>query len=195
MLKKDNLRWVVLCLHSLWEKSTRICLNCKSFCVKKNGKRREIQRYLCTDCGHSFSSSKRPNKLIKKLFLEYFQGKQTLKQHSIKYYKSIPWIKKYLDEYLPEEIKISPSKVIIITDATFFGKRKDKMGTLVFKDVIANKIIASKHIQNETVDVYKQLFESIIEQGYEVFGVILDGKRSLNKAFKDIPNNYTIFNK
>lgn len=69
---------------------------------------------------------------------------------------------------MPEEIKISPSKVIIITDATFFGKRKDKMGTLVFKDVIANKIIASKHIQNETVDVYKQLFESIIEQGYEV---------------------------
>ena len=63
---------------------------------------------------------------------------------------------------MPEEIKISPSKVIIITDATFFGKRKDKMGTLVFKDVIANKIIASKHIQNETVDVYKQLFESII---------------------------------
>ena len=46
----------------------------------------------------------------KKLFLEYFQGKQTLKQLSIKYHKSIPWIKKYLDEYLPEEIKISPSK-------------------------------------------------------------------------------------
>lgn len=133
--------------------------------------------------------------LLKNFFQNIFSGIQTLKQHSIKYYKSIPWIKKYLDEYLPEEIKISPSKVIIITDATFFGKRKDKMGTLVFKDVIANKIIASKHIQNETVDVYKQLFESIIEQGYEVFGVILDGKRSLNKAFKDIPNNYTIFNK
>ena len=88
---------------------------------------------------------------------------------------------------MPEEIKISPSKVIIVADATFFGKRKDKMGTLVFKDVINNKIIATKHIQSETVDDYKQLFESIIEQGYEVLGVVLDGKRGLNKGFKDIP--------
>ncbi|WP_420837850.1 IS256 family transposase, variant Zn-binding type, partial [Arcobacter vandammei] len=164
-----------------------MCPNCKSFCVKKNGKRREIQRYLCADCGHSFSSSKRPNKLIKKLFFEYFQGKQTLKQLSIKYHKSIPWIKKYLDEYEPDEIKISPSKVIIVADATFFGKRKDKMGTLVFKDVINNKIIVSKHIQSETVEDYKQLFKTIKEQGYEVLGVVLDGKRGLNKAFKDIP--------
>ncbi len=61
------------------------------------------------------------------------------------------------------------------------------MGTLVFKDVIANKIIASKHIQSETVEDYKQLFETIKEQGYEVLGVVLDVKRGLNKAFKDVP--------
>lgn len=61
------------------------------------------------------------------------------------------------------------------------------MGTLVFKDVINNKIIVSKHIQSETVEDYKQLFKTIKEQGYEVLGVVLDGKRGLNKAFKDIP--------
>ncbi len=88
---------------------------------------------------------------------------------------------------MPEEIKISSSKVIIVADATFFGKRKDKMGTLVFKDVINNKIVATKYIQSETVDDYKQLFEFVKEKGFEVIGVILDGKRGLNKAFKDIP--------
>ena len=61
------------------------------------------------------------------------------------------------------------------------------MGTLVFKDVINNKIIVSKHIQSETVEDYKQLFKTIKEQGYEVLGVVLDGKRGLNKAFKDVP--------
>ncbi len=95
--------------------------------------RLDIHKYKY--CGHSFSSVKRPNKLIKKLFLEYFQGKQTLKQLSHKYHKKIPWIKKYLDEYEPDEIKTTPSKVIIVADATFFGKRKDKMGTLVFKEI------------------------------------------------------------
>lgn len=101
--------------------------------------------------------------------------------------ESIPWIKKYLDEYEPDKIKTTPQKVIIVADATFFGKKKDRMGTLVFKDVLNNKMLASKHIQNETVEDYKQLFETIKEQEYEVLGVVLDGKRGLNKAFKDIP--------
>lgn len=34
---------------------------------------------------------------------------------------------------------------------------------------------------------YKQLFETLKEQLYEVLGVVLDGKRGLNKSFKDIP--------
>ena len=96
-------------------------------------------------------------KMILKKF-EYFQGKQTLKQLSIKYDKSIPWVKKYLDAYQPDEIKILPSKVIIVADATFFSKRKDKMGTLVFKDVINNKIIATKHIQSERCLIKRTVF-------------------------------------
>ena len=36
-----------------------------------------------------------------------------------------------------------------------------------------------KHIQSETVDDYKQLFEFVKEKGFEVIGVILDGEKRL----------------
>jgi len=40
---------------------------------------------------------------MEKLFKEYFQGKQTLKQLALTYNRSIPWIKKHLDTYEPQE--------------------------------------------------------------------------------------------
>ena len=111
-----------------------------------------IQRYKCSKCGHNFSSIRRPKKLSKKLFKEYLQGKQTLNQLALKYDRSIPWIKKQLDAYEPEARAIIPSIVTLVADATFFGRRSDKFGTLVFKDVLADKIVACKHIESETVN-------------------------------------------
>ena len=47
--------------------------------------------------------------------------------------------------------------IIIVCDATFYGKRKDKLGTLVFKDIIQNEILIWKHIDAELISDYKQL--------------------------------------
>lgn len=82
---------------------------------------------------------------------------------------------------------IIPSTVTIVADATFFGRRSDKLGTLVFKDVLADKIVACKHIDTETVNDYKQLTQELLEQGFVIQGVTIDGKRGVAKAFGDIP--------
>lgn len=124
---------------------------------------------------------------MEKLFKEYFQGKQTLKQLSIKYDRSIPWIKKHLDAYEPQERAISSSVITIVADATFFGRRSDKLGTLVFKDVLSGKIIANKHIEREHADDYKQLIDELVEKGFIIQGAVVDGKRGVIKAFGDIP--------
>jgi len=125
-------------------------------------------------------------KLSHKLFSEYFKGKQTLKQLSLHYKKSIPWIQKQLDAYEPDLRTISPKVVTIVADATFFGRRSDKLGTLVFKDVLSGKIVASKHIEREHADDYKQLIDELIEKGFRIQGAVVDGKRGVNKAFGDI---------
>jgi hypothetical protein len=74
-----------------------------------------------------------------------------------------------------------------VADATFFGKRSDRLGTLVFLDVLTGKVVASKHIETETAEDYKQLLDQIREQGFIVQGVVLDGKRGVAKVFKDSP--------
>lgn len=114
-------------------------------------------------------------------------GKQTLKQLSLKYDRSIPWIKKQLDAFEPQARQINPSTITIVADATFYGKKSDRLGTLVFKDVLNDKIVACKHIDTETANDYKQLVEELTEQGFVIQGVTIDGKRGVAKAFGTIP--------
>lgn len=52
---------------------------------------------------------------------------------------------------------------------------------------MSNKIVACKHIETETASDYKQLVEELIEQGFVIQGVTIDGKRGVAKAFGDIP--------
>lgn len=94
---------------------------------------------------------------------------------------------KQRDEYIVDEKTHNPRAVNLVCDATFYGKRKDKLGTLVFKDVESKEILIWKHIESETVQDYKYLKEELQELGYIIQSVTLDGKRGLYKAFKDIP--------
>ncbi|KAB7880552.1 transposase [Poseidonibacter ostreae] len=94
---------------------------------------------------------------------------------------------KQRDEYIVDEKVHNPRAVNLVCDATFYGKRKDKLGTLVFKDVESKEILIWKHIQSEVVQDYRYLKEELIRLGYTIISVTLDGKRGLYKAFKDIP--------
>ena len=74
-----------------------------------------------------------------------------------------------------------------VADATFVGRRSDRLGTLVFKDVLSNKIVANKHIERENADDYKQLMDELLEKGFIIQGAFFDGKRGVAKVFGDIP--------
>ena len=94
---------------------------------------------------------------------------------------------KQRDEYIIDVKSHNPRPVNLICDATFYGKRKDKLGTLVFKDNETKEILIWKHIESETVKDYRYLKEELIELGYTIESATLDGKRGLYKAFKCIP--------
>ena len=103
------------------------------------------------------------------------------------YHRSVPWIKKQIFEYEPVEKTHNPRAVVIVCDATFYGKKKDKLGTLVFKDILSKEVLIWKHVQSELTIDYKQLLQRLLEIGYTVKAIIIDGKRGLYKAFKDYP--------
>ena len=109
--------------------------------------------------------------------------RQTLKQLSAKYSKSIPWIMKQRDEYIVECKVHNPRPVNLVCNATFYGKRKDKLGTLVFKDKESKEILIWKHIESEVVKDCKYLKDELLDRGYTIQSATLDGKRGLYKAF------------
>lgn len=91
------------------------------------------------------------------------------------------------DAYEPMGKTHNPREIVLVCDATFYGKRKDKLGTLVFKDNITKEILLWKHIQSERAKDYKQLLNRLLDLGYTVQSVTIDGKRGLYKVFKDYP--------
>jgi len=104
---------------------------------------------------------------------------------------------KQRDEYIVDEKVHNPRAFNLVCDATFYGKGKDKLGTLVFsmplwyKDVETKEILIWKHIESETIQDYRYLKEELLSLGYIIKSTTLDGKRGLNKAFKDIPIQIT----
>ena len=88
------------------------------------------------------------------------------------YKRSIPWIRKQIFEYEPVEKIHNPRAVVIVCDATFYGKKKDKLGTLVFKDILSKEVLIWKHVQSELTKDYKQLLQRLLDIGYEVKAII-----------------------
>ena len=96
-------------------------------------------------------------------------------------------MRKQIFEYEPIEKIHNPRAVVIVCDATFYGKKKDKLGTLVFKDILSGEVLIWKHVQSELTKDYKQLLQRLLDIGYEVKAIIIDGKRGLYKVFKGYP--------
>ncbi len=71
------------------------CRKCGLYSLKKNGKRYEKQRYKCKKCWYVFED--KSAKILKKLWINYTDWKQTYKQLSVKYWLSIPTIRNRLD--------------------------------------------------------------------------------------------------
>ncbi len=104
---------------------------------------------------------------------------------SDKYHRSLPWIKKQIFEYEAVEKMHNPREVILVCDATFYVKRKDKLGTFVFKDASTNEILIWKHIEGEKLKDYKYLLHELLSLGYNIKSITIDGKRGLYKLFED----------
>ena len=72
-------------------------------------------------------------------------------------------------------------------DATYFGRRRDKLGLIVAKDVSLKEPIAYNFIVTETKEVYRDLMTQIVDKGFTLNAVVLDGKPGIISLFEGIP--------
>ena len=106
--------------------------------------------------------------------------------------KSHVWIKKqiYSNTIEPSFVSIRPRIVIITCDTTYFGKRSDKTeldGLMAFVDNLTGQVLWFKFLKNETNSDYQEGLKYLESKGFEILGVVSDGRRGLANIFKKYP--------
>jgi len=155
-----------------------------SGCTKKNGKRRGLTRYKCSDCGKQFQSSRRDTGKDQELWKEYVEGKQTLKQLGTKYDRSHVTIRNRLDTVNIPEQRIAPQPSVFITDTTFWGRR---YGVCVFRSHDLKRHVWWHEVEGERMAPYRYGRAILEERGWTFTAAVVDGRRGFLKVFSDIP--------
>jgi len=110
-----------------------------------------------------------------------------LRELSVKYGRSREWIQDKIHHYIPKINTRKPRAVTVVIDATYFGKRRDKLGLIVAKDVYLKEPVAYNFIAFETKEVYQNLIMQIMDKGFSIDSVVLDGKPGIIGLFEGIP--------
>lgn len=97
---------------------------------------------------------------------------------------SLPTVTKYLDAAtLPEKVH-RPRPIVLVADATFFGR---EYGVLVGRDPNEHENVYGAELRHETKLEYALLKQTIENLGYTIQAVVLDGRRGIPAVFKGIP--------
>ena len=150
-----------------------------------------MQRYRCNSCNYVFENLRREKSGFERaLFEEYSKGKQTYNQLSVKHDLSLKTIQRHIDSYKFETKKTEPAnaadggKIVIGMDSFYFGRG---YGIMLFRDVTYRKNLLWFEIKYETIDLYKEGIDQLKKQGFNIVGIVCDGKKGLFKAFPGIP--------
>lgn len=150
--------------------------------MKKHGKQTKIQRYYCNTCGKTFSSKRKIDPVwIQQAYKDYTVHKQTYEELSKKYGRSHKTLRKYFDAHsaVTGELKPINKPVVLILDATFFGRG---YGILLARTL--KKVLLWEKIISETVQVYSNFLDDLEAAEYRFSGFVIDGRRGVRKLLE-----------
>lgn len=89
--------------------------------------------------------------------------------------------------------KIAKDKdVLIQMDTTYWGRN---FGLMVIKDAYRNKILWHKYVKYETIADYLEGVCWLREQGFRIYGIVIDVLRGLAQALKSYPVQHCQFHR
>lgn len=83
--------------------------------------------------------------------------------------------------------KFTPGKVVIVTDTSYFWKRENKFGVMVFRARSLKRNILEKKIPYETIVHYQVWIQELQREWREVQAIASDGRNGIFKAFPGTP--------
>jgi hypothetical protein len=94
---------------------------------------------------------------------------------------------KIIDNYIIKIPKITLKKINLIADVTFFGKKKNHDGLIIFIDAWTGKVLWFKFIKSETKAEYQEGLDYLNKNNYEILSVTIDGRIGIKEVFMDYP--------
>ena len=157
------------------------CAVCGSSHTVKNGIRKGVQLYKCQECGYQFRAGVEVGE--SDLWNAYQQEKQTIKELSERFGKSVATIKRRFHDIKREWVQPPLSGGgFVHLDVTYWGR---SFGVLLALDNQSGKPLYMAFVKSETVKDYEDAVSSIKGRGYTIRGLIIDGKQSLFKTFSE----------
>jgi hypothetical protein len=138
--------------------------------------------FKCHACRKQFLSGNRI--IVKDLWIEYKDGKQTYSQLASKYSCSIKTIQRKIDLYKVEKTTKNPRQVIVLMDTTYWGR---SFGVMLFKDSITKENLLKYYVKNETNVLYIKGIKELNDNGYTIMAIVCDGRKGLIQSFQNIP--------
>lgn len=116
---------------------------------------------------------------------QYIWQRQTYFDLGHKYGHSEKWVQRKLDKNkINTIVKLSPKKLVIVADTTFFSKSE---GLTVFREPNLKKIVWWKQTLGEKAEVYQLGKEHLEKNGFTIQAVVLDGRIGIREVFRGIP--------
>lgn len=138
--------------------------------------------YKCYVCKKQFSGGNRQNSST--IWNEYINGKQTYEQLAKQYNCSKRTIQRKIDLHKVSIPKKEPRKVVVLMDTTYWGRN---FGVMLFKDAYTKENLLKYYVKKETNALYIQGINALKSKGFEVVGIVCDGRRGLLQSFGETP--------
>ncbi len=146
--------------------------------MKKNGRRRGLQRYRCLSCSHLFQSVRRGLSESKNLWNEYTFKRQTVTNLSERVGLSERQIRRKLKTATVPSWSFvkKEAPVVLVIDTTYF----DIYGVMVFRCWTRKRNLLWYFVGEESnVDYLRGIHELEGIHGYKIAAVVCDGKKWL----------------
>lgn len=134
-------------------------------------------------CGVQFRNARRPKSIRAALWQQYARDYCTVDQLTRKYHRSEKWIRTQLDAYRFPEYTIAPRPVVIVADATFFGRY---WGVIVMRDPHQKENLYWNEIMTESPSVYQYGMIDLSRRGFTIKALVIDGRKGVREAFPGI---------
>jgi len=149
-----------------------------------------VQTYCCQSCGQRFSGLRREHIVFTKhLWEQYVFHKQTVPELAETYHHDPRTIRGFLDTYTHPPKIHHPRPVYVVTDATYFGERKEGASwcVIVARDAKRHENLVWLFADTETTSGYRTLRDDLEDHGYTIQSVTGDGFGGITTAFSGIP--------